>query len=115
MAAQDVARISAEEKRLGGMCEINALCDSDEQPLEPYDVYTADEAFMTGTPFCMLPVTKLNGLPIGNGQVGDGFKSLLSKWSENVGVDIQGQIRRWNAADESFDSEAPTPYRFKSK
>ena len=33
MAAQDVARISAEEKRLGGMCEINALCDSDEQPL----------------------------------------------------------------------------------
>ena len=86
-----------------------------EKNIEPYDVYTADEAFMTGTPFCMLPVTRLNGLPIGDGQVGDGYKALLSKWSENVGVDIQGQIRRWNAADEFFDSKAPTPYRFKSK
>ena len=31
-----------------------------EKNIEPYDVYTADEAFMTGTPFCMLPVTSLN-------------------------------------------------------
>ena len=35
-----------------------------EKNIEPYDVYTADEAFMTGTPFCMLPVVKLNGLKI---------------------------------------------------
>jgi hypothetical protein len=33
MAAQVVARISAAGKRLGGMCEINALCDSNDQPL----------------------------------------------------------------------------------
>ena len=31
-----------------------------EKNIEPYDVYTADGAFFTGTPFCMLPVTKLN-------------------------------------------------------
>jgi branched-chain amino acid aminotransferase len=86
-----------------------------EKNIEPYDVYTADEAFMTGTPFCILPVTKLNGLPIGDGQVGDGYKALLSKWSDSVGVDIQGQIRRWNASRETNDPEAPTPYRFKTK
>ena len=39
-----------------------------EKNIEPYDVYDADEAFMTGTPFCMLPVTKLNGVKIGSGK-----------------------------------------------
>jgi branched-chain amino acid aminotransferase len=86
-----------------------------EKNIEPYDVYTADEAFMTGTPFCMLPVTKLNGLAIGNGEVGPGFKALLKQWSDNVGVDIEQQIKTWNAADGSESSNAPTPYRFKSK
>jgi branched-chain amino acid aminotransferase len=86
-----------------------------EKNIEPYDVYTADEAFMTGTPFCMLPVTKLNGLPIGNGEVGDGYKRLLQQWSKNVGVDIEKQIKEWNRVDGSFGSDAPTPYRFKNK
>ena len=37
-----------------------------EKNIEPYDVYSADEAFMTGTPFCMLPVLSLNNVKIGN-------------------------------------------------
>ena len=41
-----------------------------EKNIEPYDVYNADEAFMTGTPFCMLPVTKLNNVNIDSGNVG---------------------------------------------
>ena len=36
-----------------------------EKNIEPYDVYDADEAFITGTPFCMLPVTSLNSFKIG--------------------------------------------------
>ena len=39
-----------------------------EKNIDLYDVYTADEAFMTGTPFCMLPVTSLNGLDISDGK-----------------------------------------------
>ena len=31
-----------------------------EKNIEPYDVMFADEAFMTGTPFCLLPVTSIN-------------------------------------------------------
>lgn len=84
-----------------------------EKNIEPYDVYTADEAFMTGTPFCMLPVTRFNGLPIRNGSVGDVFKALLMKWSTNTGVDIEKQIKAWNLADAHSQSDAPTPYRFK--
>ena len=83
-----------------------------EKNLEPYDVYTADEAFMTGTPFCLLPVTSLNSVLIGDGKVGPIFKKLLNKWSKNVGVDIANQIQSWSK-DQSTNS--PTPYQFKPK
>jgi len=85
-----------------------------EKNIEPYDAYTADEAFMTGTPFCMLPLTRLNGVPIGDGKVGKRFQALLARWSENVGVDIEQQIKTWNAADTAQATDAPTPYRFKT-
>ena len=48
-----------------------------EKDIDPYDVYAADEAFMTGTPFCMLPVTSLNGLLIGDGKVGEIFSKII--------------------------------------
>lgn len=87
-----------------------------EKNIEPYDVYTADEAFMTGTPFCMLPVTALNGNPIGDGKVGTLFNRILAQWSKNANVDIKGQIQRWDAErGDAVGASAPTPYRFKSK
>lgn len=83
-----------------------------EANIEPYDVLTADEAFMTGTPFCLLPVTELNHERIGDGVPGRVFTQLLTRWSENVGVDIKAQIQAWNAAD-SAETSGATPYRFK--
>ena len=92
--------------------QLNLKCR--EKNIEPYDVYTADEAFMTGTPFCILPVTSLNSVPIGNGEMGEITRMLLDKWSENVGVDIVEQIKAFNREIESpkGTSEA-TPYQFK--
>ena len=81
--------------------------------LEPYDVHTADEAFMTGTPFCMLPVTSLNGSTIGDGKVGSVFTKLLAAWSKNMGVDIKDQIQKWNYVDGLQAGNTPTPYQFK--
>lgn len=87
-----------------------------EKNIEPYDVYTADEAFMTGTPFCMLPVTSLNGNAIGTGKVGEGFTRLLAQWSSNAGVNIAAQIKQWDSECETMGiGDAPTPYRFKNK
>jgi branched-chain amino acid aminotransferase len=85
-----------------------------EKNIEPYDVYTADEAFMTGTPFCMLPVTSFNREKIGDGKVGETFKILLNRWSKNTGVNIEEQIKLWNALDVASIS-GPTPYKFKNK
>ena len=89
-----------------------------EKNIEPYDVYTADEAFMTGTPFCMLPVTSLNSVPIGSGKRGKGFSQLLESWSSNVGINIENQIVNWDIKskhDDSGENNAPTPYSFKKK
>jgi branched-chain amino acid aminotransferase len=87
-----------------------------EKNIDTYDVHTADEAFMTGTPFCMLPVTALNGSAIGSGKPGPVFNQLLERWGKNTGVDIRGQIHAWDAArKQDGGSSAPTPYRFKSK
>mgnify|MGYP001376144407 CR=1 FL=1 len=86
-----------------------------EKDIDPYDVYNADEAFMTGTPFCMLPVTSLNSLPIGDGKVGSIFSQLISQWGANTGVDIIKQIKTWELSGDLVDSDSPTPYSFKKK
>ena len=64
-----------------------------EKNIEMYDVYTADEAFMTATPFCILPVTRFMGLEIGDAKMGKITKKLLDTWGKNVGVDIPKQIK----------------------
>ena len=87
-----------------------------EKNIEPYDVYDADEAFITGSPFCMLPVTTLNGLNIGNGKVGNVFTRIISLWSKKMKVDIISQIKKWdNERSIQLDNNSPTPYNFKSK
>ncbi len=81
--------------------------------LEPYDVYQADEAFMTATPFCILPTVSLQGIKIGSGKMGAITKALLEKWSENVGLDIRGQIEEYGKEVAHLNSDAPSPYQFK--
>jgi branched-chain amino acid aminotransferase len=96
--------------------ELSAQLDIDceERNIEPYDVYNADEAFMTGTPFCLLPTVSLNGIKIGNGKMGEVTKNLLRKWSDNVGLDIESQIRAFGKEVEELNLKAPSPYQFKS-
>jgi branched-chain amino acid aminotransferase len=80
--------------------------------LDVYDLINADEAFLTGTPFCMLPVTSLNRQNIGNGKVGEVYTKIKNYWSEKVGVDIEEQIKMWDRHS-SEASTGVTPYSFK--
>lgn len=84
-----------------------------ERDIEPYDVYTADEAFMTGTPFCILPVTSLNRVTIGSGLMGPVTRQLMEQWSENVGLDIMKQIKEYSVEVSDLLKETATPYQFK--
>jgi branched-chain amino acid aminotransferase len=87
--------------------------DCIEKNIEPYDVILADEAFVTGTPFCMLPVTSLNNNTIGSGKPGETTAYLLEKWSEEVGVNIPEQIKKWNSQQK--DHNGITPYKFENQ
>jgi branched-chain amino acid aminotransferase len=86
-----------------------------EKNFETYDIITADEAFMTGTPFCLLPVTSLNRVTIGTGRMGEVTRLLLDTWSARVGVDIEAQIKQWDAARSGVRAQGPSPYSFKGK
>ena len=87
-----------------------------EKNIEPYHVYTADEAFITGTPFCILPVFKFNELNVGSGKFGQITKKIIYKWGENVGVDIIKQIKEFEEECKNNKSiNATTPYSFSSK
>ena len=91
--------------------ELNIECH--EKNIEPYDLYDADEAFLTGTPFCILPTTQINGVNIGDGQMGPMTKLLLETWSRNVGLDIVQQMRDYaTEVNKLTASSAPTPYQF---
>ena len=52
----------------------------------------ADEALSVTTPYCVMPVTQINGLPIGDGKPGPMFRRLIDAWSRKVGLDILEQI-----------------------
>ena len=68
-----------------------------EGDIQPYDAYTADEAFLTTTSYCVLPVGRIDNRPIGEGAPGPVTKSLWAAWSEKVGVDIVDQALRYAA------------------
>ena len=66
-----------------------------EEDLQPYDLYTSDEAFFASTPFCVLPVTNVDKRQVGDGKPGPITQQLLAAWSEAVGVDIVDQSLRF--------------------
>ena len=64
-----------------------------EEDLQPYDLYTADEAFWTTTSMCVMPMTQVDRRPIADGKPGPMSQRLLAAWSEAVGIDIVGQAQ----------------------
>lgn len=65
----------------------------EERDIQVYNVMNADEALLTSTPYCVMPVTKINGVPIGAGRPGAMCRRLLTAWSEAVGLDVEAQIQ----------------------
>ena len=78
-------------RRLGVAC--------DEAELTRSEVASADEVFLSSTPFCLLPVTRLNGRPIGAGRPGELFARLMAAWNEMAGLDIVAQAERHQFRD----------------
>ena len=64
----------------------------EEADIDLFDAYTADEAFVTSTSFCICPVSSFNGSTIGDGGVpGPITDRLTSAYSGLVGIDVVEQ------------------------
>ncbi len=72
-----------------------------EEDLQPYDLYNADEAFLSTTSPCVLPMTQVDRRVIGDGKPGPISQQLLAAWSEAVGVDIVGQAMQFAEKEET--------------
>jgi len=67
-----------------------------ERDLTPYELLTAEEAFLTGTHAELVPVTAINGLPVGSGQVGPVFTRLRELFVKATRDPARGlRIDRW--------------------
>ena len=60
---------------------------------------TADEAFFTCTPFCMVPALRFNGENVGTGQLGPIYSKLMSEWGSQVGVELPFSRTQESEAD----------------
>jgi branched-subunit amino acid aminotransferase/4-amino-4-deoxychorismate lyase len=63
-----------------------------ERDIPLLEALAADEVFLSSTTYCLMPVTRINETPIGDGQPGPVFRRLLAAWSARVGVNIERQI-----------------------
>jgi len=93
------------------LCEDILKVETSQEDVEIYDVLESNEAFTSATPFCVLPVTSINGQQIGDGKMGRITKSLLDSWSDRVSVDICSQIQNWD--QNIIENNGVSPYSFK--
>jgi len=63
-----------------------------EEDIQTYDVINADEAWLPTTPYCLGPVVKINGIPVGTGKPGTMWRQIIDKWSVAAGKDIYKEI-----------------------
>jgi branched-chain amino acid aminotransferase len=68
------------------------ICE--ERPIDPSELFTADEIVATSTTFCILPVTTVDGKQIGMGKPGSFFGEMSAAWSELTGVNLAAQAQR---------------------
>jgi len=96
-----VLRIPQRRTHLTGVSLLTAVelaeklgLETDEGAFTMFDLYQAEEAMLTASTYCLLPVVKVNGLALGNGNPGPIVGKLLQAWSEVVGVPIVEQAVR---------------------
>ncbi len=82
---------------LGALCGITAACvvglarkrriSVNEAVMTRYDLFNADEVFLTGTAAEVIPVVKIDGRTIGDGKPGRVTKALMADFRKRTTVD----------------------------
>jgi branched-chain amino acid aminotransferase len=66
-----------------GLCKRNEIPFT-EKTLQRHDLYIADECFLTGSAAEVIPVTRIDGRSIGNGEVGPITRRLVDAFSKHI-------------------------------
>lgn len=61
------------------------------------DIQQADEAFLTSSTYCLLPVASLDGQSIGQKLPGEVTEMLTTRWSQELGLDFRQQALQSNS------------------
>ena len=69
----------------------NMQIGCDEGTFTAFDLYNAQEAFVTANSIGIVPIISVNGLPLGSGGVGPVTRRLMDGWKELVGIDFVEQ------------------------
>ncbi len=90
----EVATPPAEDGMLEGVTMITVLGLAEDaglsvsrRTLKPEELFTADEIFLTGTAAEVIPVTKIDGKVIGDGEPGPITRQLVTAFHDLVGAD----------------------------
>lgn len=101
VVSQGQIRTAREQDVLAGISQqfVKELAQELAIPYEVGDItercaLQSDEAFVTSTTYCVLPVTRLNKQAIGTGVPGPVTRLLLQRWSDRVGLDIVSQANQ---------------------
>lgn len=96
-----VLRVPQRRTHLTGVSLLTAVelaekqgIDTDEAAFTMFDLYQAEEAMLTASTYCLLPVVKVNGLLLGDGRPGPVVQGLLRAWSDLVGMDVVDQAMK---------------------
>ena len=66
-----------------------------ERDLSLDELKSADEAWLSSTSACLLPVVRVDHQPLGTGSPGDEYRRFLNAWNELVGLKIADQAIRF--------------------
>jgi len=62
----------------------------EERSITVHELYNADEIFVTGTAAEIVPIVKISGRIVGNGEVGPRFKSILNQFRKHIADPAEG-------------------------
>lgn len=68
--------------------------DAEETDIDLFDAFTADEAFLTSTSLCMVPVASINGRVLGDGVPGPITARLIEGYKQVLDFDFVEQYLR---------------------
>ena len=64
-----------------------------ERDLTPEEFRAADEAWLSSTSICLLPIVRCDGEAIGAGEPGPMYARMLGAWNRAVGLNVADQAR----------------------